>query len=305
VHTDPGTVLYVRNMTHAAVDTPSVLRRHGHLALPFGRFYGREDMRRSAPGLEMSVLRADPYRVVERHSHEEAHFVLVLDGLYVSSAGGATPVSSGTALIFNPAGTTHRDRFEARNDVIDGRFLTLSIARELLEATSVRGLRHARAVSIVAPDATSAALRLAAACSHDDADASCMRESLALELLTHVASDACAGASSNDAPEWLLRAREHLDDALGDAVHVADVARTAGVHPVHLARVFRRHTGLTPGEYLRRRRLSHAGVLLCETSRTLADIALACGFSDQSHFTNAFRRAHGCTPSVFRLSRRS
>jgi hypothetical protein len=46
--------------------------------LPFGTFYGRPDVRRSAPGLEVAVLDADPHRVVERHGHEEAHFVLVL-----------------------------------------------------------------------------------------------------------------------------------------------------------------------------------------------------------------------------------
>jgi hypothetical protein len=61
--------------------------------LPFGTFYGRVDVRRHAPGLEIAVLNADPHRVVERHSHEEAHFVLVLSGLYVSTAAGRSSCS--------------------------------------------------------------------------------------------------------------------------------------------------------------------------------------------------------------------
>lgn len=67
---------------------PASSHSHGHLILPFGSFYGREDVRRSDPGLELSLLRVDPHRIVERHSHDEAHVVLVLDGLYVSTADG-------------------------------------------------------------------------------------------------------------------------------------------------------------------------------------------------------------------------
>lgn len=111
---------------HSGVTAPIESRMHPSLA--FGAFYGQLEARCSTPGLDISVLNADPHRVVERHSHDEAHFVLVLDGLYVSSAAGAAPVSNGRALIFNPAGTTHRDRFEARGRSVEGRFLTLSIA---------------------------------------------------------------------------------------------------------------------------------------------------------------------------------
>jgi AraC family transcriptional regulator len=69
---------------------------------------------------------------------------------------------------------------------------------------------------------------------------------------------------------------------------------------VHLARVFRRCLGVTPGDYLRGRRLAHARALLRETRRPILDIAVACGFVDQSHFTSAFKRAFGVTPRDFR-----
>jgi AraC family transcriptional regulator len=69
---------------------------------------------------------------------------------------------------------------------------------------------------------------------------------------------------------------------------------------VHLARVFRRHLGCTPGDYLRRRRLERAAVLLRETARPLSDVALHCGFADQSHFANAFKRHTGVTPGSYR-----
>ena len=69
---------------------------------------------------------------------------------------------------------------------------------------------------------------------------------------------------------------------------------------MHLARVFRLHLGCTPGDYLRRRRLARAAVLLRETARPLSDVALACGFADQSHLAHAFRRHAGVSPGAFR-----
>lgn len=277
---------------------------HGHLALPFGRFYGREDIRRSAPGLELSLLQADPHRIVERHSHEEAHVVLVLDGLYVSTAEGAPPVSAGAQLIFNPAGTTHRDRFEARNRVVDGRFMTISLAADIMrESASVSALPE-RAVVMESPAAMTIAMRLSRVCAHDGGDAPLTRHALALELLSHVAFD--HGPSHHAAPAWLRIAHEHLDDAVssahGGATSITEIARVAGVHPVHLSRVFRQHVGVSPADYVRRRRLEQSRTLLRCTARPLSDIALSCGFSDQSHFSNAFRAAHGVTPSAFRAA---
>lgn len=269
--------------------------RRGHLSLPFGAFYGRTDIRHSAPGFELALLTADPHRVVERHSHDEAHFVLVLDGLYVSTAVDAATVSDGRALIFNPSGTTHRDRFDARGSVIDGRFLTLSVAPTLLDGLDMPLLE--RATALHARHALRLGESLAAACVAPGHDGALARESLALDLIGCVAH---ASTPHDAAPSWLHVAREHLDDRLGEPVRMSDIAAAAGVHPVHLARVFRAHLGMSPGGYLRRRRVEHARALLQGTSRTLTDIALTCGFTDQSHFTCAFKRATSMTPASYR-----
>lgn len=270
----------------------------GHLALPFGAFYGLMDRQVQLPGLEISVLNADPHRVVERHSHTEAHFVFVLDGLYISTAIHATPVSDGRALIFNPAGTTHRDRFEARGRVMSGQFLTVSIAAELMDAAHyVNGLA-ARAVALRSHEVLSLAERLAGELRSGGSDAGLRRESLALTLLTEVATS--QESASRDAPSWLAIACAQLDDALGSELSIGEIARVAGVHPVHLARVFRRFMGVSPGDYLRQRRLEHARTLLRATSRPMTEIALSCGFVDQSHFTTAFRRAYRVTPGMYR-----
>jgi AraC family transcriptional regulator len=81
---------------------------------------------------------------------------------------------------------------------------------------------------------------------------------------------------------------------------VADLAAEAGVHPVYLARVFRRHHRCTIAQYVRRRRLERALHELSTSRRSLAEIAIDTGFADQAHFSRAFKAHAGLTPGQFR-----
>jgi AraC family transcriptional regulator len=122
-------------------------------------------------------------------------------------------------------------------------------------------------------------------------------EALALEMLSQAA---VRQTSESGAPPWLERAREYIHDHAADPARVTDVAEAVGVHPVHLARVFRRRLRLSPGEYLRRVRVRQALDLIARTGDGLARIAIRTGFCDQSELTKAFRRELGTTPSMYR-----
>ena len=85
---------------------------------------------------------------------------------------------------------------------------------------------------------------------------------------------------------------------------LAEIAGAAGVHRVHLSREFRRYFSTTVGEFLRRKRIEHACQLVSTTEMPLAEIAMTCGFSDQSHLARHFRHMLGTTPREFRWSQR-
>ena len=68
---------------------------------------------------------------------------------------------------------------------------------------------------------------------------------------------------------------------------------------MHLSREFRKHYQSTIGEYIRKRRIEHASHMLANTDTPLSEIALTCGFSDQSHFSGAFRKMTGTTPKRY------
>ena len=213
----------------------------------------------------------DPYRVVERHSHEEAYFVFVLDGLYVSSAVGADAISRGQTLVFNPPGTTHRDRFEARARVMEGRFLTISIASDLFASATSEGIAPHSATALSDANAIATAARIARACAGCSDSSALHAESLAMSLLSAAVCPPRIGARVP--PHWLSVAEELLRDACDQDVRIADLAAVAGVHPVHFARVFRHVNQCTPADYLRHRRVERAEVLLRSSARPLSEIA--------------------------------
>lgn len=116
-------------------------------------------------------------------------------------------------------------------------------------------------------------------------------------LYALLARPAAAPAS---APAWVERVKDALHDCLRERLSLDELARIAGVHPAHLSREFHARTGRTVGEYLRQLRVACACRLLTDGTMPLAEIALECGFSDQSHFTATFRRAVGVTPARYR-----
>src|SRR5262249_13305250 len=80
------------------------------------------------------------------------------------------------------------------------------------------------------------------------------------------------------------------------------IAGSVGIHPAHLARVFRQFHGCAMADFVRKLRIEYACRRLTTSDAPLAGIALAAGFSDQSHFSNTFKRWMGMTPAAFRMA---
>jgi AraC family transcriptional regulator len=108
------------------------------------------------------------------------------------------------------------------------------------------------------------------------------------------------------APETLSRRTlgrvcDRIEASLESGVPLEELAREARASRFHFARAFREATGIPPHRYLTVRRIERAKDLLLHTDLSLVEIALACGFGNQSHFTLRFRDVVGETPRRFRL----
>lgn len=125
-------------------------------------------------------------------------------------------------------------------------------------------------------------------------------EGLVLQMLALAWRQDRREARSGPVPAWLGRARDELHARVRNPPRIGELAATAGVHPDHLARAFRVRFGASIGGYVRRLRLDWAAARLDGSDTPIAQIALAAGFADQSHFTRAFKRHTGLTPAEYR-----
>jgi AraC family transcriptional regulator len=101
------------------------------------------------------------------------------------------------------------------------------------------------------------------------------------------------------APWQERRAEELLADNLSGDLSLYDIARECGLSAAYFSRAFKRSSGTTPHGWLQQRRIETAKHLLAERALPLAEIALRCGFADQSHFTRTFARLTGVTPGTW------
>jgi len=96
------------------------------------------------------------------------------------------------------------------------------------------------------------------------------------------------------------RIAAYVDAHLQDDIRLVELAAAANLSPTHFARAFKAETGQTPHGYVVERRIARSRALLGDRDLPLSQIAYACGFANQSHFTTVFRHHTGATPAVFR-----
>lgn len=147
---------------------------------------------------------------------------------------------------------------------------------------------------------------LLSAVERDPASNQLFLDHLGLSLLAHFAQTygglrAGGRYSRNGLAPWQeRRAKEIMRSRLASHLTIADVAAECRLTAGHFSRAFRRSTGSAPHEFLSKLRIDEAKRLMLNTKLPLADIALICGFGDQSYFTRVFSRTVGASPGAWR-----
>ncbi len=246
-----------------------------------------------AGGFHLTEFAQPPALKIPRHAHSSAMILLLLEGAvsetYASRVHECLPFS----LLIRPAEETHSHEYGLRGahciaiEVSDQRRESLASFSKTLDRVS---LMRDEAIS-------SAALRIHRELRLMDQAAGLAIEGLMLETLSIVARNSLRSSAK---PRWLREARYLLDECYKEQITLSEVAQAVGINATHLAAMFHKHYRCTVGEYLRRLRLDHAAAELMRSERSLAEIAVEAGFYDQSHFTRAFKRFFGTTPSEVR-----
>ncbi|HYC61359.1 MAG TPA: AraC family transcriptional regulator [Thermoanaerobaculia bacterium] len=213
------------------------------------------------------------------HMHEHSYLTLIVDGSLTERFSHRAERFGRGDVQFMRAGEVHSNEYEMPTrcmhvEVDDGAFVTgpLRDPRSSFLAAMIRDEFQQR--DDLAP--------------------------LAIDGLLFALLARSARKRFDDAPRWFARVREAVHASFREKVTLDELSRIAGVHAAHVCREFHRRTGRTIGAYIRELRIAHACRLLDGSSASLAEIALECGFADQSHFASAFRRTMGMTPGRYR-----
>jgi AraC family transcriptional regulator len=232
-------------------------------------------------------------------SREGTYFSLTLQGEYKKLYGKqSVPCTPGT-LVFHPPEQKQSGYCET-----GGRSFIIEIAPQVLDrfehhSASLEKLTISRGGVL-----TWLAIRLYKEFRQMDEFSPLAIEGLVLEMIVEGARRSTK-ASCVTPPYWLKQTKEILETCYSENLRLVRIAKSVGVHPVHMATEFRRFYKSTMGEYTRRLRVDFACHEISKTQRPLSQIALAAGFSSQSHLCTAFKRVTGITPTEYRSQFRS
>lgn len=241
-----------------------------------------------------------------RHTHDTYVMGIVHAGCNAYSQGGVKVYAgAGDICVINP-GVVHDGGAFDRGFSYRMTYPSVALMKELAE--DVTGRPAHRAPSFNAPimrdDEVTALFRSAHERMEAGEEAVGADEDLiaAYGLMLLRYADLDPPDAIGREPKRIGRVRAFLEENFSTPVDLKTLAEIAGLSRFQLLRAFRRQTGMTPHAYLTDCRVRTARRLLAR-GETIAEAALACGFSDQSHLTRIFKAHAGLTPARYRGAR--
>jgi len=236
-----------------------------------------------------------PGRSLPPHAHSNAYMIINLRGAYGEVCRWREDFCSPESVRLLPSGEKHANRFYQPTLCLNAE-LSSKLA-ERYAGSAVTGIAQLRS-----PFACQVGRKLYAELRHQDNVTELAVLSRIIDLFG-LATQRKRIAETWPGP-WLLRVRDYIEEHCTSALRLDELATVAGRHPAHLSFEFRRFFGKTISQFIRERRVLRAAGLFHSVAGNVGDVAMMCGFYDQSHFTHAFGQMMGCTPTQYRLMRR-
>jgi AraC family transcriptional regulator len=260
--------------------------------LAAGQWYGQIERTQTIGGVLLSVVHHTRARSIAVHEHELSYFLLPFAGGYRETHDGVTIDYDPFSIAFHPAGFVHSDEVLGPE-----RFFAIELQHEwqsrvghLFDISAWRfELQHGEAVWL--------AVQLLERFLQGEIDDVFEIDAIISEML-----GIALRLVDRDRPQraWVNDVKRQLRERYTERMTLEELGARIGIHPASLSRGFRVAEGITVGEYLSRVRVQQACRQMSDPNVTLADVAVACGFADQSHLTRVFKSLTGLPPGSFR-----
>ena len=231
------------------------------------------------------------------HRHEDACIQVVLNGVFYEQGWGRRSRFSPGEALFRPTGFEHaNDQGHDFSDGLSLQFHSIGLPGQIEEWIKQSGPSIANN-----PHVSLLANRIRSEMALPDVFTSAIIDAMCVGIVVHVVRSVTARPGTNSATLKLAeKAAEIIALRATGPLTVDVVAELVGVDRFQLNRAFHVHKGCCPSEYIRLCRIRHVQRLLIQTDRSIASIAIECGFADQSHLTKVFTSIVGKSPARFR-----
>jgi AraC family transcriptional regulator len=273
---------------------PLRVAKEPDVVLTPGQFYGQVNRQWKSDLVSVSTVRHAAARKVPEHQHAHAFITLVLRGQYREVIDTRTLVYQPLSVVFHPPGLRHHDEIGLGG----AEFLIVELAPEMMKDDDAYEMMSTRSLSDLTGGPSVwmmlGLLRNLPRASHSP---------LTIEEPVAELVDTLAGAHREvpqQAPSWLARVERLIEARYREPLPMLAFAKEAGVHPVHVSRVYRGVRGHSIRMAVHRLRVLEACRLLEAGRYSLAEIAVRTGFCDQSHLSTVCRRVTGFSPRYIR-----
>jgi len=261
--------------------------------LKTGEFYGQTNQ---TLHLDFATITDTEYthERVDWHYHENAYFTFVLQGNVIE--GNKKEVytcTPGTLLFHNwqdphynikPKGYTRGFQIEINNNW----FTQTDISLQKLQGS----------LTIDHPQLKLHFYQIFKECKINDGSSALSAESLLLQVLCGIGAN--TEAAERQQPKWVGQVKEAIADDLSQKFTLQHLAAVAEIHPGHLSRDFSKYFNTNMGNYIRAVRVEKALSLMHSGKLSLTEIAMQCGFADQSHFLRCFKQFNSGNPKLYK-----
>ena len=228
------------------------------------------------------------------HTHDDLQITLVLSGSLEERVGATVERATALSVVVKDPGVVHDNRFGTTGALTARLTLRRSALADLVEHPSrARAWRWIHGGTLAKPF-----LRIVRRGVEGDRQFEVDHDDI-LDIVVALSARLDVPTPRGQ-PGWLAHAVDGIRDGWRMGLTVRDVAGTAGVHPVYFARCVRRWYGVGAADLLRQARLRYAARHIADGDPTIATVAHAAGFADESHLNRAFSEVTGIPPARFR-----
>jgi len=256
-----------------------------------GEFFGKTNETLRFDGLTITDTEyTHPY--VDWHYHENAYFTFLLQGNMTEGNKKEIYDCQAGTLLYHHWEDAH---YNTKPDIFTRGF-HLELTENWFENFQISKEAVEGSFNLKDPALKLLMYKIFKETKINDSSSELSVHGLLLSIFSHLSEK---GRNSDKKPEWTRKITEILHENFIEKLSLTELSKTLDVHPVHLSRDFHKHFQCTLGVYIRKLKINKSLALL-NSGLSLTEIALECGFTDQSHFIRSFRETTGVTPLQYR-----